>query len=504
MSTQPTDEQRAYWQSHEHFRHTTGVSAGENWYGIRDLGEQRLAEVRNRLPYCGRMDMAWLVMLHKQGLVPTETVRKLLPVLKKSQHEQGWGGEAWLRQQLQGDEDTASAVNYGRTLQEPMARMMMRDQLFNTFDELFGCLGIILDVAADNLDTMMAGHSHWAQAQPTTYAAYLLAVHDGLFRGLEQLELAYRHTNQNSGGCGACSGTGWPVDRGMITELLGFDKTIELTYDCEASQDEMLTIMFAASNMAVTLSRAALDFNVWVTEEWNLFNVDMTHRDVSSFMPQKANAGNRFEHIRQMTNRVLGNMQTCLFSFKNEPLQDNLPVYEADRFVIEGLGHLETGLWMLRDLLPHVKPRRERMQELVRGGYSGAPDLAIHLIRKKGYGGRCAHRVCATMVRIARERWIAPAALDGALLDEAARISGDPEPHLTDAEVQDSMSLDHFFEKHQGLGDPNPAETERLIAKRREQLNAAGERLERRKEQVANAYAKLEAELDRITASAKE
>jgi argininosuccinate lyase len=286
----------------------------------------------------------------------------------------------------------------------------------------------------------------------------------------------------------------------MVTNLLGFDDTIELTYDCEGSQDEMLTILFAASNLAVTLSRTAIDFNVWVTEEWDLFYVEMPWRGVSSFMPQKANAGNRFEHIRQQVNPGLGCMQTCLFSFKNEPIQDVLPVYEADRYVIEGLGHLEGGLFILRDLLPHVKPQKQRMWQLVREGYSGAPDLAIFMIRKKGYGGRCAHRICCTMVRLARERGIKPSDCTGVLLDEAARISGDSEPHLTDAEVQDAMNLEKFFEKHTNLGDPNPVETERLIGVRRDQLRAAQERQEARKEKVAAAYGKLDAELEAILA----
>ena len=467
--TTETDMQD-YWRSRDHQRHTCGCEEAPEWAKYRSLPQRRMQEVHNRMPRCGRMDMAWLVMLHKQGLVPTETARKLIPALRRTQDAKGWGGEAWIKKQLGGDEDTASVVNYGRTLQEPMARMMMREELWNAFDELLATQATILDVAADNTDTVMAGHSHWAHAQPTTYAAYLLAVHDGLARGLDQLELAYRHTNQNSGGCGACSGTGWPVDRTLVTELLGFDETIELTYDCEGSQDEMLTILFAASNVAVTLSRAALDLNVWVTEEWDIFEVALNWRMVSSFMPQKANAGNIFEHIRMAINDVLGHMQTCLYSFKNEPIQDVLPVYKADQYVVEGLAHLERGLGFFRHVLPNVKPRKERMWELLRRGYSGAPDLAITLIREKGYGGRCAHRICATMVRIARERGIKACDCTGSLLDEAAQISDDPEPHLTDAEVQESMSLEHFFEKHAGLGDPNPAETERLIGKRRDML----------------------------------
>ncbi len=482
---------RNFQQDPDHTRHSCGCPEAHGFRHYQNLPHQRINEMSNRLPYCGLMDQAWVVMLHKQGLVPTEKAKQVLPVLNQAADERGWGGEKWLKERVGGDEDLASIVNYGRTLQEPMFRMMMRKSMLYAFDELLPTMATLLDVAEDNLDTVMAGHSHWCHAQPTTYAAYLLAVHDGLSRGLEQLELAYRHTNQNSGGCGACSGSGWPVDRELVTELLGFDETIELAYDCEASQDEMLTILFAASNIATTLSRTAMDFNVWVTEEWNLFDVDMSWRGVSSFMPQKANSGNNFEHIRQAANDVLGRMMSALFSFKNEPIQDVLPVYRADGYVTQGLAYLEKGLGKLRGVLPNTRPNKERMWQLVRDGYSGAPDLAIHMIREKDYAGRCAHRICATMVLLARQRGIKPYDCTGTLLDEAARETGDPEPHLTDAEVQDSMSLEHFFEKHCGLGDPNAKESQRLIDKRRPLLTAAQERQEDRKARVEAGYQKL-------------
>ena len=289
MSDISQAELEAYRRDPDHHRHTPGCPEDPRWQHYRDLPHYHYLKVANRLRFCGQMDMAWTLMLVKQDLLDKPTAAKALKVLKDSQTEQGWGGEKWIKKKLPDhDERVASAVNYGRTLQEPMARMMMREALLDVFDELFMAMESLLNIAEANVDTLMAGHSHWAHAQPTTYAAYLLAIHDQLARGMEQLELAYRHTNQNSGGCGACSGTGWPVDRETVTELLGFDKTIDVSYDCEDSMDEMMTILFACSNLALTLSRTALDHNVWVTEEWNLFHVEMQWRGVSSFMPQKA------------------------------------------------------------------------------------------------------------------------------------------------------------------------------------------------------------------------
>ncbi|MFW5799081.1 MAG: lyase family protein, partial [Planctomycetota bacterium] len=494
--TNPTE----YHQSREHFRHCPGVPEAPEWktYWNQRLG-QRLKNIGNRMPYLARMDAAWLVMLHEQGVLPLEKIRPLFPVLHKARSERGWGGEAWIKQQLGGDEDGASLVNFGRTLQEPTFRMMMREAILFAIDEVLPTLEVLLEVADENLDTIMAGHSHWAHAQPTTYAQYLLAVHDGLARGLEQLELAYRQTNLNSGGCGACSGTGWPTDRERITELLGFDGTVEVAYDCEASQENILTALFAASNLAITLSRAALDFNVWVTEEWNLFTVDMSWRGVSSFMPHKANAGNKFEHIRMAVDDLLAQMQRGIYCFKNEPLQDILPVYRSEACLLEGLGHLEQALGTFRNGLRYTTPNKDRMWKLLTDGYSGSPDLVRHMIKHHDYAGREAHRICATMVRLARERNIAPRDCTGALLDEAAEVSGDRKPGLTDEVVQKWMGLEHFLATHNNPGDPNPEQTGKLVELRRGRLAELTTRQDARKAKLEEADRKLQAAIDKLT-----
>ncbi|MFW5857763.1 MAG: lyase family protein, partial [Planctomycetota bacterium] len=371
-------ELETYRQDRTHTRHCPGVPEAPEWSVYwRQRQTERLHAGGNRLPSLSRVDAAWVVMFHEQGLIPTATAQTLFPVLEEGRSARGWGGENWIRERLGEDVDEAvvSAVNYGRTLQEPMYRMMMRDAILWAIDEVLPTLQTLLDVADANLDTLMAGHSHWAQAQPTTYAQYLLALHDGLVRGLDQLALAYRHTNQNSAGCGASSGTGWPTDRDRITELLGFDELVEVAYDCEASQDNIVTTCFAAANLAITLSRAALDFNVWLTEEWNLFEMDMSWRGVSSFMPHKANAGNKLEHVRIATNEVLCQMQRAVYSFKNEPVQDILPVYGSKDCAVAALAHLEGALGTFRNSVKYARPNRDRMRRLVESGYSGSPDL---------------------------------------------------------------------------------------------------------------------------------
>ena len=77
-------------------------------------------------------------------------------------------------------------------------------------------------------------------------------------------------------------------------------------------------------------------------------------------------------------------------------------------------------------------------------------------------------------------------------------VTAEPEPHLTDAEVQESMGLEGFFQKHDGLGDPHPDETRRLIAKRRAELEDLRSSQAERRRRLADADARLHAEIDAI------
>ncbi|MAX26704.1 MAG: hypothetical protein CMJ19_19600 [Phycisphaeraceae bacterium] len=481
----------AYCARKDHRAHAAGMPADPRAAQWSQHPHKYMEKIGNRLPYVGKMDQAWTVMLYRQGLIKLETAQKLLPVLKEAQTEIGWGGEDWIKEKLDGDEYTASAVNLGRTLQEPMARMQMRDALIDTFDMIHEVRQVLIDLSEKYVDALMAGQSHMSHAQPTTYGQYLLTMHDGVARAEEQLALAYKFTNMNSGGCGACSGTGWDVDRQLVTELLGFDELIELVYDCEASQDEIPQILFALSSLAMTLSRGTLDHEIWSLEEIGMMAVGDTWKGLSSFMPQKAHSGGVTENIRRACNEVFGQMTTCMFAYKGELIQDNLPVYQAPPFVFKGCAEVQRAMGLFKSMLPDMYVYPDRMLQIVKDGYSGSPDLAIVMIRDMDYGSRQAHRICANAVRMARQRNIKPCEMTGELIDEAAALSNEPLPHLTTEQVQECMSLDHFLEKHCNLGDPCKPETMRMIGIRREQLQASQQQQAQRKQRLEEGDRKL-------------
>jgi argininosuccinate lyase len=502
-----TPEELKFLGSHDHRLHAAGAAPLSGRLG-------KVAPKRGIEDYTTQTDRAWVVMLYKKKLIPRDVAAKVLAALeqkpggdKPSAASSGSrtgsrgatfaSGEDALKKKL-GDEDLASVVNYGRTRQEPMSRLLLRDYQLDSLDALLGALEATLDVAEAHAETIMPGSTHMAHAQPTTYGAYVLAIHDGLVRSLEQLELAYRQTNENTVGCAAVSGTGWPVDRRMVTDLLGFDALMEPTYQCEGAQDYGLTTLFALVNTMTVLSRTMMDHSIWGMEDCGFLTLPGRLLGISSLMPQKAHPGSAFERIRVRAARVIGHMNAGVAGCNAEPLTDVLPIYEAWTQASEALEASEESLNGFSDILRNVQLNKAKMLQHTRDGFSCTPDLAVKLIREKGYGGRRAHRICAVFVYLARKQGLKPHETTGALLDQAAKVANEKPPGLTIEEIREIFDPVKFLERHNNVGDPNPQETRRLIGVRRAGLAELTKRQTQRRAKLQRASELLTTETTAI------
>ncbi len=484
------------------WRACPGVKLSDKLDPVRKDHEEDEKKYNNRLVYCTRTDMAWIVCLHKAGVLDKVTATAVLEGLRKllSSDENGQGGEASLIPALDNDEDLASLINLGRTMQEPMSRLQMRDQLIDFLDYFIDFMENIASFTEANADTVMPGHTHFSQANPITLANYALSIFDNMHRGLEQLELSYKLINKNSGGCGATSGTVWPVDRLYLTELLGFDELLEVTYDCEASQDHTMQMMFSLSNIVSTLSKFTMDIEIWGMEEIDMLQMDHCFGGVSSMMPQKCHNG-IVEGLRDSICDLLGTMMTGMFRTKAEPHGDVMAMYSLPA---KGIGALALGKAIIRTadiFMQHLHPQKENMLEYVRNGYSCMTEVVAHMVREKGYGGRRSHRICAHLTRLARDRKIKAPDLTGEMLDEAARICEEEPPELTTAELQKCLDPLEFIKSHNNIGGPAPSETMRMLKARRTAIAQAKERQENRRKRVNEGEKFLKKEIKAICES---
>lgn len=444
------------------------------------------------------IDPAWVVCLYKADIIDRETARTLLEGLKRviAAGKSG-GGETSLILEL-GDEDMGSLVSLGRTLQEPMSRMGLRNQMLDYFDYFFELLDTLLDRIEAHAETIMQGFTHMSQGQPITLASYLLSIFDNMTRGLEQLELAYTSVNRNSGACGSTSGITWPVDRWLLTELLGFDDLVEPTYDCEASQDHTLSLLFALSNIMVAISRSAMDFEIWGMEETGMIKMQPGWLGQSSYMPQKAHPGSRMEHIRNYANAVTTEMMSAVSGIKNEPHMDTLTVIGVVGNGQRALASSKAGIRIYTGVLKNMIPQKERMLKNAGEGFSCASEVVAYLVEHLGYGHRRGHRITGTFVRQAREQQVTADNTTGDMLDLAAESIGEEPPGLDTETLRRLLDPVHFIHTHCNTGGPAPSETMRMLASRQALVEAARARHRERMTRVQKGLSKLQTEIETI------
>src|SRR6185295_2691465 len=181
----------------------------------------------------------------------------------------------------------------------------------------------LLELASRHRETVFAAHTHTQPAQPTTVAHYLAAVIEQLERDLVRLRAAYASTNRSPLGACAITGTGFPIDRTLTSDLLGFDEPTGNTYGSIATVDYLLESVAAAQVMLVGLGRVVQDLLLWSTREIGYLRLADGLVQGSSIMPQKRNPV-ALEHTRSIASKALGEEVAIVTAIHNTPLGDNV------------------------------------------------------------------------------------------------------------------------------------------------------------------------------------
>ena len=88
----------------------------------------------------------------------------------------------------------------------------------------------LLDFAAQNVDTYVPAYTNGVQAQPVSYAHYLLAFADSFARDSQRIRELYVRLNLSSMDTAVLANSSWPLNRSGPRQLapgpclLGFEK----------------------------------------------------------------------------------------------------------------------------------------------------------------------------------------------------------------------------------------------------------------------------------------
>lgn len=398
-------------------------------------------------------------------------------------------------------EVVAGEINIGRTRPEPLARMVVRERLLGTLEELGRLRSTLLDVAEREVEMVMPQWTHQQHAQLSTVGHYFVGMVRALERDAARLRAAYGTTNLSTLGCGALAGTSYPVDRQLVAELLGFDGFQENTIDCVSSSDFTLESSAALANMMTTLSRLCQDLYTWSTEEFGLAEISDEFAGSSSMMPQKKNAY-PFEYVRARAGHAIGEMAAAFGTLHNTNFQDIKDVEEEVVYpTFRSFDETSRSLKLLDGVISSMTFRRENMLRKAAEGFGACTELAARIHRDTDLSYRTAHRVVGNLVLRAFKRGKLATEIDASMVDESAAEVVGHALDLDDEAVRDALDPTAFVAAHDVPGGPAPdvvrgavqgaravlEEDVRFVEESRAALERAGRDLDERAGKLAGA-----------------
>jgi argininosuccinate lyase len=197
-------------------------------------------------------------------------------------------------------------------------------------------------------------------------------------------------------GAAALAGTTYPIDRAYTAQLLGFDAPTENSLDSVSDRDFAIEFSSFAAILMMHLSRFSEELVLWTSSQFSFIDLPDRFCTGSSIMPQKKNPDVP-ELVRGKTGRVYGHLTALLTLMKSQPLAYNKDNQEDKEPVFDAIDTVKDCLRAFADMVPAILPRKEKMYEAAKRGFSTATDLADYLVRR-GVPFRDAHEIVGKSV----------------------------------------------------------------------------------------------------------
>ena len=270
-------------------------------------------------------------------------------------------------------------------------------EITKTLDDL---INTILKVADKNIKTVMPGFTHLKNAQPISFAHYMMAYVEMFKRDKKRFKNNLDALNENPLGVAALSGTSFNIDRNFTTKKLNFSKPTDNSIDTVSDRDFVLDFLYACSACSIHISRIAEEFIIWNSDAYNLIHLNDKIVTGSSIMPQKKNP-DPLEYLRGKTGSSFGNLFSMLTILKGLPLSYFKDLQDDKELVFKSYDQLKISLSLLNDIFKNFSVNKKEMLSLANKGYLTATDLADYMVRELNYPFRKSYLQTAKIINFA-------------------------------------------------------------------------------------------------------
>ena len=275
-----------------------------------------------------------------------------------------------------------------------------------------------LKLAEKNIETIMPGFTHLKNAQPVSFAHYLMSYVEMFIRDKRRFHNNFVSLNENPLGVSALAGTSFNIDRNYTTKKLGFKNPTNNSIDTVSDRDFVLDYIYSCSVCSMHISRISEELIIWNSDAFNLIKLSDKIVTGSSIMPQKKNP-DLLEYLRGKTGTIYGSLFSMLTILKGLPISYFKDLQDDKEFVFKSTEILINCLKILDEVLNNISPNKKRMLELANLGYITATDLADYLVKNHSMSFREAYQKTAAIVNLAEKK---KKKLDELTIDELKKI----------------------------------------------------------------------------------
>ncbi len=276
-------------------------------------------------------------------------------------------------------------------------RLWVRDQCDAAITGIEALMRAFVAQAEAGADWVMPGFTHLQTAQPVTWGHHMMAYVEMLARDRSRFADARTRMNECPLGAAALAGTGFPIDREMTAEALGFDRPTANSLDSVSDRDFALEFLSASAICAMHLSRFAEELVIWSSAQFRFVALSDRWTTGSSIMPQKKNP-DAAELLRAKLGRILGATVALFTVMKGLPLTYSKDMQEDKEQVFDAADTLMLALAAMTGMVGDMTANRPALAAAAASGFSTATDLADWLVRTLNLPFREAHHVTGTLV----------------------------------------------------------------------------------------------------------
>ena len=262
---------------------------------------------------------------------------------------------------------------------------------------------IIIKNAEKNIETIMPGFTHLKNAQPISFAHYLLAYVEMFKRDKIRFQNNLENLLENPLGSAALAGTSFNIDRNYTSKKLKFKNPTNNSIDAVSDRDFVLDFLYSVSVCSIHISRLAEEFIIWNSDGFRLIKLNDKVVTGSSIMPQKKNP-DPLEYLRGKTGNSFGNLLSMLTILKGLPLSYFKDLQDDKELIFSSFDQIKNSISIIAEVLNNFTPNKKRMFELANIGYITSTDLADYIVKNYNLPFRKAYQITSKIVNYAETK----------------------------------------------------------------------------------------------------